>query len=58
MIFLFDDALTYLDKARTSRVFPLLKGKGQIFFATSSDRDVCIEDIPHFTVADGQVWCA
>jgi DNA replication and repair protein RecF len=58
MIFLFDDALTYLDKARTSRVFPLLKGKGQIFFATSSDRDVCIEDIPHFTVTDGQVWCA
>jgi recF protein len=56
MIFLFDDALTYLDKARTSRVFPLLKGKGQIFFATSSDRDMCIGDIPHFTVANGRVW--
>ena len=57
MLFLFDDALNYLDKERTSRVFPLLKGKGQIFFATSSDRDMCIEDIPHFTVANGRVWC-
>jgi DNA replication and repair protein RecF len=57
MIFLFDDALNYLDKDRTSRVFPILKGKGQIFFATSSDRDICIEDIPHFTVSNGLVLC-
>jgi DNA replication and repair protein RecF len=58
MIFLFDDALTYLDKERTSRVFPLLKGKGQVFFATSSDQDACMEDLPRFTVADGRVWPA
>ncbi len=34
MIFLIDDAVSELDSARTSRVYPLLEGKGQIFIAT------------------------
>jgi DNA replication and repair protein RecF len=55
MIFLFDDALTYLDGERTSRIFPLVKNKGQIFLATSSDQGMTISDIPRSKVADGQV---
>jgi DNA replication and repair protein RecF len=55
MIFLFDDALTYLDTVRTSRVFPLIKSRGQIFVATASDKDMQLQDIPRITVASGQV---
>jgi DNA replication and repair protein RecF len=55
MIFLFDDALTYLDNERTSRVFPLITNKGQIFVATSSDRDMMIGNLPHIDIFHGQV---
>jgi DNA replication and repair protein RecF len=55
MIFLFDDALTYLDGERTSRVFPLVKDKGQIFLATPSDQGTILADIPRILVADGRV---
>jgi DNA replication and repair protein RecF len=34
MIFLIDDAVSELDPERTSRVYPLLEGRGQIFIAT------------------------
>ncbi|MDR0306002.1 MAG: DNA replication and repair protein RecF [Chitinispirillales bacterium] len=34
MIFLIDDAVSELDSGRTSRVYPLLEGRGQIFIAT------------------------
>jgi DNA replication and repair protein RecF len=54
MVFLFDDALTYLDGERTSRIFPLVKNKGQIFLA-SSDQGMMIGDIPRMKVADGRV---
>ncbi|MDR2728679.1 MAG: DNA replication and repair protein RecF, partial [Chitinispirillales bacterium] len=40
MIFRIDDAVSELDSGRTSRVYPLLEGRGQIFIAT-----------PHCTVA-------
>jgi DNA replication and repair protein RecF len=55
MIFLFDDALTYLDKERTSRIFPLIKNKGQIFHATSFDQGVTIAGIPRITIENGRV---
>jgi len=54
MIFLFDDALTYLDTVRMSRVFPLVKNRGQIFVATSSERDMQLEALPRITIAHGQ----
>ncbi|MFP4162746.1 MAG: DNA replication/repair protein RecF [Chitinispirillaceae bacterium] len=34
MIFLIDDAVSELDSGRSSRVYPLLEGKGQVFIAT------------------------
>jgi len=34
MIFLIDDAVSELDSGRTSRVYPLLEGRGQVFIAT------------------------
>jgi DNA replication and repair protein RecF len=55
LIFLLDDALTFLDPARTLKVLPLLKGKGQIFFATSSQPYKGLDGIPHFMVVDGRV---
>jgi DNA replication and repair protein RecF len=55
MLFLFDDALTYLDEGRTSRVFPLVRNKGQLFFATASERPALLADIPHYIVGEGQV---
>ena len=55
LIFLLDDALTFLDAARTLKVLPLLKGKGQIFFATSSKPDRGLDGIPRFMVVDGRV---
>jgi len=55
MLFLFDDALTYLDEGRTSRVFPLVQSKGQIFVATSSERPAALGDVPRFLVGEGEV---
>jgi recombinational DNA repair ATPase RecF len=34
MLFLVDDAVSELDPERTSRVYPLLEGRGQVFIAT------------------------
>jgi DNA replication and repair protein RecF len=34
MVFLVDDAVSELDPGRTSRVYPLLEGRGQVFIAT------------------------
>ena len=58
MIFLFDDALTYLDTVRTSRVFPLIQSRGQIFVATASDRDMQLQHLPRITIARGQAVSA
>ena len=55
MLFLFDDALTYLDEGRTRRVFPLVKSKGQVFMATSSMQETAVRDIPLYIVKDGMV---
>jgi len=57
MIFLFDDALTYLDAVRTSRVFPLIKNRGQIFVATSSEKFINLDTVPKITIVKGQVNC-
>jgi DNA replication and repair protein RecF len=55
MIFLFDDALTFLDEERTSRVLPLVKNKGQIFLATATDYAAVLADSPRIVVSDGRV---
>ncbi|MDR3013779.1 MAG: DNA replication and repair protein RecF [Chitinispirillales bacterium] len=48
MIFLVDDAVSELDPERTSRVYPLLEGRGQIFIATPR----C-----HVKLGDGVMKC-
>lgn len=58
LIFLFDDALTYLDHKRTLQVFPLIEKKGQIFFTTSSSIAPFIADIPRFNIENGRVSSA
>jgi DNA replication and repair protein RecF len=55
MIFLFDDALTYLDGERMSRIFPLVKNKGQLFHATASEPETMLADIPRIMIAEGRV---
>ncbi len=55
MIFLFDDAVSYLDAARTSRVFPLLEHRGQILVTAPSDREPRLADLPHFEIQEGAV---
>jgi DNA replication and repair protein RecF len=55
MIFLFDDALTYLDGERTSRIFPLVKNKGQIFLAASSDQGMTGADMVRINISGGKV---
>jgi len=59
MIFLFDDAVSYLDTTRTSRVFPLLANRGQLFITAPSDREptAAIGSIPRFCVREGTVCC-
>lgn len=42
IMFLVDDALSELDPQRTSRVYPLIENKGQIFIATPSICDMYI----------------
>ncbi|MDG5815802.1 DNA replication and repair protein RecF [Chitinispirillales bacterium ANBcel5] len=55
MIFLIDDALSELDNKRTSRVYPLLEDKGQVFIATPS-LDVPLNGpVLHCRVCDGKV---
>jgi DNA replication and repair protein RecF len=55
MLFLFDDALTYLDEGRTSKVFPLVMSKGQVFIATSSLHETSRTSLPVYDVDEGQV---
>ena len=55
MIFLFDDAVSYLDTMRTSRVFPLIEHRGQILITAPSDREPRIPDIPRFSIREGLV---
>ncbi len=55
MIFLFDDAISYLDSARTSRVFPLLERRGQLLVTAPSDRDNGVFGLPRYVVREGVV---
>jgi len=55
MLFLFDDALTFLDGGRTARVFPLVKSKGQVFIAASRQNDALWGAVPRFVVDKGMV---
>ncbi|HMD68651.1 MAG TPA: hypothetical protein VKF42_07185, partial [Chitinivibrionales bacterium] len=55
MIFLFDDAVSYLDSARSSRVFPLLEHRGQLLVTAPSDRDNGAFALPRFVVREGAV---
>jgi DNA replication and repair protein RecF len=55
MIFLFDDAVSYLDAMRTSRVFPLLENRGQLIITTPSEREPVITGMPRFRVLEGTV---
>ncbi len=55
MIFLFDDAVSYLDSARSSRVVPLLEHRGQLLVTSPSDRDNGVFALPRFVVREGAV---
>jgi DNA replication and repair protein RecF len=55
MIFLFDDAVSFLDAMRTSRVFPLLSNRGQILITAPSEREPALGDIPRFRIREGTV---
>jgi DNA replication and repair protein RecF len=55
MIFLFDDAVSYLDAMRTSRTFPLLEHRGQILITAPSNREPLVRDMPHFFIREGTV---
>jgi DNA replication and repair protein RecF len=55
MIFLFDDAVSYLDSARTARVFPLLESRGQLLVTAPSDRDNGVFGLPRYIVREGAV---
>jgi DNA replication and repair protein RecF len=59
MIFLFDDAVGYLDAMRTLRVFPLLANRGQLFITAPSEREplAAISGIQRFCIQDGKVCC-
>lgn len=55
MIFLFDDAVSYLDAMRTSRVFPLLSNRGQLLITAPSEREPDITGIARFRIQEGTV---
>jgi DNA replication and repair protein RecF len=55
MIFLFDDAVSYLDAMRTSRVFPLLSNRGQLLITAPSEREPDITGIARFRIHEGTV---
>ena len=58
MLFLIDDALTFLDGGRTARVFPLIQSKGQVFVAASKQTDAAWGVLPRFNVDRGRVFSA
>jgi DNA replication and repair protein RecF len=55
MIFLFDDAVSYLDASRTARVFPLLEHRGQLLVTAPSNREPGVAGLPHFAIQEGAV---
>ena len=55
MIFLFDDAVSFLDTMRTSRVFPLLRDRGQILVTAPLNREPDDLDLPRFRINDGMI---
>ncbi|MDR2728929.1 MAG: hypothetical protein LBB56_07335, partial [Chitinispirillales bacterium] len=55
MIFLIDDAVSELDSGRTSRVYPLLEGRGQIFIATPQCTVALREQVLKCVVEPGKV---
>jgi DNA replication and repair protein RecF len=55
MIFLFDDAVSFLDAMRTSRVFPLLEQRGQLLITAPAEREPRLKDLPRFTIQEGTV---
>ncbi len=55
MIFLIDDAVSELDQGRTSRVYPLIEAKGQVFIATPRLDVPLRAEVLNCTVSDGKV---
>ncbi|KMQ50795.1 DNA recombination and repair protein RecF [Chitinispirillum alkaliphilum] len=55
MIFLIDDAVSELDTGRTSRVYPLIEGKGQVFIATPRLDITLGKSVLNCVVSDGNV---
>jgi DNA replication and repair protein RecF len=55
MIFLIDDAVSELDPERTSRVYPLLEGRGQIFIATPKCQAALGSKVMRCIVEQGKV---
>lgn len=55
MIFLIDDAVSELDQDRTSRVFPLIENKGQVFIATPLLSSPTRKSLLRCKVSDGRV---
>ncbi|MCL2241842.1 MAG: DNA replication and repair protein RecF [Chitinispirillia bacterium] len=55
MIFLVDDAVSELDPERTSRVYPLLEGRGQIFIAAPKCQAALGDRVLRCTVEPGKV---
>jgi len=55
MIFLIDDAVSELDPERTSRAYPLLEGRGQIFIATPRCQAAIGARVLRCTVEPGRV---
>jgi len=53
MIFLVDDAVSELDSQRTSRAYPLIEGKGQVFIATPSMTVPLSRPLLHCAVSRG-----
>ena len=57
MIFLVDDAVSELDPERTSRVYPLLEGRGQIFIATPVCHATLGNNVLKCVVENGTIKC-
>ena len=55
MIFLIDDAVSELDPQRTSRVYPLIENKGQVFIATPVMNSIAGDGLLRCTVSQGKV---
>lgn len=55
MIFLVDDAVSELDKDRTSKVYPLIENRGQIFIATPLFNCPNRKSLLKFRVENGRV---